>query len=86
MFTELPKIEMKFNEPKIYFKDIYTENNDRPITGKTILLWNNRSINDRGLSEANGRMFNKPNNYFNWTYLRENDIPPTIIANDTTIL
>jgi len=86
MFTEVPKIEMQFNEPKIYFKDIYTENNDRPITGKTILLWNNRNINDNGLSEANGRLFNKPNNYFGWTYLRENDIPPTIIANDTTIL
>lgn len=86
MFTEVPKIEMNFNESKIYFKEVYTENLDRPITGKTIELWENRKENDNGLSEANGRLYNKPNNYFGWTYLRDNDIPPTIIANDTTIL
>jgi DNA (cytosine-5)-methyltransferase 1 len=86
MFTEIPKLELNFNEPEIYFKEVYTENLDRPITGKTIELWENRKESDNGLSEANGRIYNKPNNYFGWTYLRNKDIAPTIIANDTTVL
>ncbi len=86
MFTVNPKLKLEFNEPEIKFSEVYTENIDRPIKGKAIKLWENRKETDSGLSEANGRIYNKPNNYFGWTYLRFNDIPPTIIANDTTVL
>jgi DNA (cytosine-5)-methyltransferase 1 len=86
MFTVVPELILEFNEPEIRFKEVYTENIDRPITGKAIELWENRKQTDNGLSEANGRIYNKPNNYFGWTYLRDNDIPPTIIANDKIVL
>lgn len=86
MFTEIPKIEMDFNEPGITFNSIFRDYTDRPITGKTIELWNNRQENDKGLSEANGRLYNKPDNYFGWVYLKKDMISNTIIANDTIVL
>lgn len=86
MFTELPKIKMEFDEAGITFNSIFEDYTDRPITGKTVELWNNRQENDKGLSEANGRLYNKPDNYFGWTYLKKDMICSTIIANDTIVL
>jgi len=86
MFTQAPGLDLSFKEKKIYFKDVFESYTDRPLTGKSVELWNNKLPEDNGFSEANGRLYNKPNNYFGWTYIRKDDIPPTIIAKDTSVV
>ena len=87
MFTELPKLELNFNEKEILFKEIYEIGNiERLLTGKPIELWNNKKYSDVGLSEANRRLYNKPNNFFGWGYVKSNNVVNTIIANDTLVL
>jgi len=55
-------------------------------TGKTKELWNNKEVSDTGLSEASGRLYNKPNNYFGCGFVKLNNVVNTIIANDTLVL
>ncbi len=87
MFTELPKLELDFNEKEIPFKEIFEKGNkERMLTGKTKELWNNKEVSDTGLSEASGRLYNKPNNYFGCGFVKLNNVVNTIIANDTLVL
>lgn len=87
MFTELPKLELDFNEKEVLFKEIFEKGNkERMLTGKPKELWNNKELSDIGLSEANGRLYNKPNNFFGWGYVKLNNVVNTIIANDTLVL
>lgn len=87
MFTELPKIKIEFEEDKIPFKEIKEENNtERLLTGKPVELWNNRQISDAGLDDASGRLYNKPNNWFGYGLIKENNVVNTIIANDYLVL
>ena len=86
MFTLSPKLDMEFKEDKIYFKEIFEDYTDRPLTVKTLELWNKRIINDAALSDASGRLFNKPNNYFQYNYLYNDKVANTIIANDLNVL
>jgi len=86
MFQIAPKLRMEFYGTGVLFKDVHESFTDRPITGKTLELWNNRKESDKGLGEANGRLYGKPDNYFGWAYIKPEMIPPTIIANDTNVI
>jgi DNA (cytosine-5)-methyltransferase 1 len=86
MFTEVPKIEMNFNEPEIVFKEVKdnSENIDRPLSKTVFRLWENRKKEDTGLQFASGRLDNKPNNFFSRVFVKDNLVPNTILASDFT--
>lgn len=85
MFTEIPKIEMEFNEKPILFKDVYFDFIDRKLTPACLFLWNNKNDNDDDLGVINQRIFNAPT-YFGFKFTKMNEVNKTIIANDNTVL
>lgn len=86
MFTELPKIELNFNEKEIFFKDIFEDYEDRPITGKMLELWEKRKHGDLDMSCTSGREYNKPNNFFNYNYIYLDKVPNTLTAKECNTL
>lgn len=86
MFTQIPKIELYFNEKDIKFKEIYEKNNkERLLTGKALDLWNDRIESDIDLdniSTRNGR----PNFMFNHKFLKMNNVCNTITSSDNCCL
>jgi len=86
MFTELPKIDLKFNEKKIPFKEIYEiGNTERLLTGKALELWNDRIDTDidlENISARNGR----PNFMFNHKFLKLSKVCNTITSSDNCCL
>jgi DNA (cytosine-5)-methyltransferase 1 len=86
MFTELPKIELNFNDKKIPFKEIYEiGNTERLLTGKALELWNDRIDTDidlENISARNGR----PNFMFNHKFLKLSKVCNTITSSDNCCL
>jgi DNA (cytosine-5)-methyltransferase 1 len=88
MFTEVPKIEMEFDELGITFKIIrdYSGFNDRPINAPSILnTWNNKKYGDGCMCDTTKRELNKEK-FFSYHYLYNDKICNTIAANDCNIL
>lgn len=86
MFTEVPKIEMEFNEKEINFSEYTTNENDRSFSENCVRLWQGKKEGDKGFQEASARLDNKPNNWFSYNYVKNNQVMPTILANDWTVL
>jgi DNA (cytosine-5)-methyltransferase 1 len=86
MFTEVPKIEMEFNEEQILFKEIFENYEDRPLSGKIKEIWGLRKIGDIDMSCTSGREYNKPNNFFNYNYIYNDKVSNTITAKDCNVL
>jgi len=85
MFTELPKLELDFNEKEIPFKEVYYDLTDRKLTPACLNLWNNKLDSDNDLGSINERLFNAPT-YFGFKFTKMNEVNKTIIANDNTVL
>ena len=85
MFTEVPKIELNFNEPEIKFGEVYHNYTDRELTPSCLNLWNHKKDIDNDLGSINERIFGKPT-YFGFKFTKENEVNKTIIANDNTVL
>jgi len=86
MFTEIPKIEMVFNEREIKFKEIYEKNNnERLLTGKALELWNDRIETDIDLDNVSTRN-GRPNFMFNHKFLKLNNISNTVTSSDNCCL
>jgi DNA (cytosine-5)-methyltransferase 1 len=85
MFTEVPEIEMEFNEKEIFFKEVYFDLTDRKLTPACLNLWNNKKESDNDLGIINERLFNAPT-YFGFKFTKMNEVNKTIIANDNTVL
>jgi DNA (cytosine-5)-methyltransferase 1 len=85
MFTKAPELKLDFKEPKILFKDVYTDYEDRKITPAILHLWNNRLDTDNDMGDINQRLFNKPT-YFGHKFTKMNEVNKTILAGDNTIL
>ena len=85
MFTQIPKLELSFNEKEIIFKEVYTDYKDRDLTPACLKLWNNRLDTDNDLGSINQRLFNRPT-YFGFKFTKMNEVNKTIIANDNTLL
>jgi len=87
MFTELPKIELDFNEKIIPFKEIFEDYSDRPLTeGKIKSTWELRKFGDLDMSCTSGREYNKPNSFFNYNYIYNDKVSNTITAKDCNVL
>jgi DNA (cytosine-5)-methyltransferase 1 len=88
MFTEVPKIEMEFNEKGINFEMIrdYSGYNNRPINAPSILnTWNKKIYGDGSMGDTTKRELNKEK-FFSYHYLYNDKICNTIAANDCNIL
>jgi DNA (cytosine-5)-methyltransferase 1 len=86
MFTEIPKLELKFNEQEILFKDVYFDLIDRKLSERFEKVWSNRKLGDLDFSCIMDRIENRPNSYFAYNFIYNNKVPNTIIANDLNVL
>jgi DNA (cytosine-5)-methyltransferase 1 len=86
MFTVAPKLQLKFSEPKINFRNFYQPNiDDRPAsTGKIYDYWSLRQEGDKLFSDALVREFGKKS-CFTLSYLYLDDISPTYTANSDSL-
>ena len=88
MFTELPKIQMNFNENKIIFEEIrdYNSKMDRPLTGTMIpKYWELRKNGDESLSAVAIRETGK-DKLFSYKLIYNHKVLNTITAKDCSIL
>lgn len=86
MFTEIPKLELNFNEAEILFKDVYFNLIDRKLSERFEKVWDNRKLGDLDFSCIMDRIENRPNSYFAYNFIYNNKVPNTIIANDLNVL
>ena len=88
MFTELPKIEMEFNEKSITFEEIrdYSGNVDRPLKGKEIpKVWSLKKNGDLDMSSTTKRE-NGKDKFFSYNYIYNHKVLNTITAKDCNVL
>jgi DNA (cytosine-5)-methyltransferase 1 len=79
MFTELPKIQMNFNEIEIPFKNFKDKNNnDYPISDFYKTLWDKRQKGDASFANINGRERGKENTGFGTNFLYDNNVCGTL--------
>jgi DNA (cytosine-5)-methyltransferase 1 len=79
MFTEIPKIEMNFNEKEIRFNEFKEENNKEYLISdfyKT--LWDKRELGDASFANINGRERGKENTGFGTNFLYKNNVCGTL--------
>jgi len=86
MFTQVPKLELNFNEPKILFKEVYTDYKDRGLSERFEYVWSKRKKGDLDFSCIMDRIENRPNSYFAYNFIYPDKVPNTIIGNDLNVL
>jgi DNA (cytosine-5)-methyltransferase 1 len=86
MFTEVPEIEMEFNEKEIPFKEIYHDYIDRPLSEHYQKFWNIREFGDVDFSISSARMGKNPNAQFQYKYLYMDKVANTITAGEQCVL
>lgn len=86
MFTEVPEIEIQFNEKEILFKDVYFNLTDRTLSDRFKDVWSNKKDGDLDFSCIMDRIENRPNSYFAYNFIYNNKVANTIIANDLNVL
>ena len=88
MFTEMPKIEMDFNEPGIFFGEIrdYSGIIERKLEGKVLPdLWELRKEGDSDFSCTSLRELGK-DKLFSYNYIYNYKVANTITAKDCNVL
>jgi len=79
MFTEIPKIEMFFNEKEIPFKYFKQKsNNEYPVSEFYNNLWIKRKDGDASFANINGRERGKENTGFGTNFLYEKNVCGTL--------
>lgn len=86
MFTQVPKLELKFNEKPIPFKEVYTNYKDRGLSERFEYVWSKRKKGDLDFSCIMDRIENRPNSYFAYNFIYPDKVPNTIIGNDLNVL
>ena len=76
MFTEVPKLELIFNEKPITFGEI-KDGLGKELNEHRFNIWKNRDISDNDYADTNLRMSGKPKQ-FNYYYAKKDKILPTI--------
>jgi DNA (cytosine-5)-methyltransferase 1 len=76
-------LKLNFNELPILFKEIKSLSNGKPLTGKALLLWNNKKDNEKDLANSCIRLTGK-RNYFGSKIIKDNESLYTIIASDSS--
>ena len=79
MFTEVPKLEMIFNEKQILFKEFKEKNNNEyPVSDFYKSLWEKRINGDDSFSNINGRERGKKNTGFGTNFLYTDKVCGTL--------
>lgn len=86
MFTEIPKIEMKFKEKEITFKEVFKDYTDRELSSHYMEFWNIRKPGDLDFSFSSERMGKNKNAQFGYKYLYMDKVANTIIAGENCVL
>lgn len=85
LFTEVPELDLDFNEPPIKFGEV-ADYSGREINSKVMrLLWENRKEGDASQGDANERLFGKGSN-FNQTYVYPDRICPTLASKESCLI
>lgn len=84
---ELPKLELKFNEDRILFRDVETDEDptSKKLSQTEQEIWNNRKYGESGLAKTLIRL-GKKGNRFTTSYVYRNKVLSTITASDNSIL
>ncbi len=80
MFTQVPKLEMVFNESPILFKDII-DMNGRCLSDNMKKVWENRKDGDSAMQQGSERLTGK-STYFSQSYLYKNKTPGTLTSHE----
>jgi len=86
MFTELPTIEMNFNEIEIPFSEIFVDYTDRPLSENMKLIWDLRKKGDQSFEIINERENGKKFLHFGHKFIYMSGTINTILANDQCCL
>jgi DNA (cytosine-5)-methyltransferase 1 len=87
MFTELPKIELNFNEKKICFNEIYEKNakGQQSIPPSYGNMWDQRIESETSMNETTIRI-EGVEKFFSVKYIHKNKVLNTILAGEKNIL
>ena len=77
LFDMTPRIEMKFNENPILFREVADYSGDEVKSKVVRTLWENRQYGDTKQSDANFRLYGKGSN-FNQSYVYTDKVCPTL--------
>ena len=80
MFTQVPKLELNFNEKAILFKDII-DMQGRNLSKNMTKVWEYRKKGDSAMQQASERLTGK-STYFSQSYLYQNKTPGTITSHE----
>jgi len=86
MFTEVPKIELNFNEPEIKFSEIFKNYTDRPLSENMKAIWDLRKKGDLSFEVINERENGKKFLHFGHKFIYMNGTINTILGNDQCCL
>lgn len=86
MFTEVPKLELVFDEKEILFKEIFKDYTDRPLSEHYRKFWDIRINGDIDFSDSSVRMGKNPNAQFQYKYLYMDKVANTITAGEQCVL
>jgi len=81
-----PFIDLEFSEPEILWKDIFTDENDRPLSEQKRAFWELRREGDIDLSMCCARHGENPNKFFNCKFLYDDRVPNTVAGKDYCIV
>jgi DNA (cytosine-5)-methyltransferase 1 len=80
MFTVVPKLILKFDEPKILFRDII-DMKGRDLSENMKNVWYNRKEGDNSMQQGSERL-NGKSIYFSQSYLYKNKTPGTLTSHE----
>ena len=84
MFTEIPKIEMEFNEKPILYRDFKTNELGKKLTKETIEIWEQRIDTDDDLAAIHERISGK-HKRFQVKFIKDHKTPYTIAAGEDSV-
>jgi DNA (cytosine-5)-methyltransferase 1 len=86
MFTQVPKIDLVFNERHVNFSEVFQDYEDRPLSEHFIEYWNIRKKGDIDFRYSSERLGRNPNANFNHKYIYMNKVANTITGGDLCVL
>ena len=84
MFTVIPKLEIKFKEPEIKYKDFKTGVLGKKLTKETILIWEQRTESDMDLGAIHERIGGKAKR-FQVKFIDDEMTPKTLAAGSDSV-
>jgi DNA (cytosine-5)-methyltransferase 1 len=85
---DLPDIDINFSEPPILFREVKSPGGKtrNKLSAQRYEVWRNRLPSDIDMSTTMGRVFNRPNSFFNHNYVKDDAVPYTITSADLNTL